>query len=250
MVAGAVHRRRAEPGLPHGRRHHGRARCRPTFSLSAQALGIFSGAFHFSFGADAAVHGHRHRPARRAPHRAGRLSARRSRARCCRRCRRRLRVLVAGQVLIGVGCAPAFLVCTVFIARHFPAGALRRRVGPGAGRRRPRHAERPARRWRGWCRPLRGAMGFLVLAAAAALAWLAIWSLGARAGRPGGQPRESVPEALRQFGALFALPHTLGILVLGAVDLRGLHLAARPLARAAADASATAIRWCRAATWR
>ena len=30
-------------------------------------------------------------------------------------------VLVAGQVLIGVGCAPAFLVCTVFIARHFPA---------------------------------------------------------------------------------------------------------------------------------
>src|SRR5699024_7811930 len=30
-------------------------------------------------------------------------------------------VLVAGQVLIGVGCAPAFLACTVFIARQFPA---------------------------------------------------------------------------------------------------------------------------------
>ena len=30
-------------------------------------------------------------------------------------------MLVVGQVLIGVGCAPAFLVCTVFIARQFPA---------------------------------------------------------------------------------------------------------------------------------
>ena len=29
-------------------------------------------------------------------------------------------LLVVGQVLIGIGCAPAFLVCTVFIARHFP----------------------------------------------------------------------------------------------------------------------------------
>lgn len=29
--------------------------------------------------------------------------------------------LLLGQVLIGVGCAPAFLVCTVFISRHFAA---------------------------------------------------------------------------------------------------------------------------------
>ncbi|RZL08041.1 MAG: MFS transporter [Rubrivivax sp.] len=29
--------------------------------------------------------------------------------------------LVAGQALIGVGCAPAFLACTVFIARAFPS---------------------------------------------------------------------------------------------------------------------------------
>ena len=28
--------------------------------------------------------------------------------------------LLAAQVLIGMGCAPAFLVCTVFIARRFP----------------------------------------------------------------------------------------------------------------------------------
>ena len=35
----------------------------------------------------------------------------------------------AGQMLIGVGCAPAFLACTVFIARHFaPAGLPRYRA--------------------------------------------------------------------------------------------------------------------------
>jgi hypothetical protein len=30
-------------------------------------------------------------------------------------------VLMLGQMLIGTGCAPAFLVCTVFISRHFAA---------------------------------------------------------------------------------------------------------------------------------
>ena len=29
--------------------------------------------------------------------------------------------LMLGQLLIGVGCSPAFLACTMFIARHFPA---------------------------------------------------------------------------------------------------------------------------------
>lgn len=29
-------------------------------------------------------------------------------------------LLLLGQVLVGIGCAPAFLVCTVFIARQFP----------------------------------------------------------------------------------------------------------------------------------
>ena len=29
--------------------------------------------------------------------------------------------LMAGQLLIGMGCSPAFLACTLFIARHFPA---------------------------------------------------------------------------------------------------------------------------------
>ncbi|MBS0494334.1 MAG: MFS transporter, partial [Proteobacteria bacterium] len=29
--------------------------------------------------------------------------------------------LMVGQLLIGVGCSPALLVCTLFVARHFPA---------------------------------------------------------------------------------------------------------------------------------
>lgn len=29
--------------------------------------------------------------------------------------------LMLGQLLIGVGCSPAFLACTIFIARHFPS---------------------------------------------------------------------------------------------------------------------------------
>lgn len=29
--------------------------------------------------------------------------------------------LMLGQLMIGVGCSPAFLACTIFIARHFPA---------------------------------------------------------------------------------------------------------------------------------
>ena len=28
--------------------------------------------------------------------------------------------LVLGQALIGIGCAPAFLACTVFVARRYP----------------------------------------------------------------------------------------------------------------------------------
>ena len=72
--------------------------------------------------------------------------------------------------------------------------------------------------------------GFLVLALAAALAWLAIWFWVREPAPAMPGKRESIPEAIRQFGALFAMPHTLGIMVLGAVtyaafiSLRGLWL--------------------------
>ena len=70
----------------------------------------------------AAVHGHGHRRLRPAPHRAGGVSAHHRGALVAASADGYARLIV-GQVLIGIGCAPAFLVCTVFIARRFPAGA-------------------------------------------------------------------------------------------------------------------------------
>ena len=133
------------------------------FGLSAQPLGIFAGAFHFAFGAlqlfmgiGIDLHGVRRTVLAAFPLAiAGAvLSA----------LAPNFGWLVLGQVLIGIGCAPAFLVCTVFIARHFPAAALRRRVGADARHRRLGHAGRPARRSRGWSRPARGAWASAVLA--------------------------------------------------------------------------------------
>ncbi|MCY1210839.1 multidrug resistance protein [compost metagenome] len=138
-------------------------------------------------------------------------------------------VLVAGQALIGVGCAPAFLVCTVFIARHFPAARFATVSGlvlaiGGLGMLAtgtPLAWLVQAYSWRA---------GFLVLALASALAWLAIWRWVHEPASAVPQVKESIPEAVRQFGALFAMPHTLGIMVLGAVtyaafiSLRGLWL--------------------------
>jgi len=78
-----------------------------------------------------------------------------------------------------------------------------------------------ARSWR---------MGFAVLAAASALAWLSILLWVREPAREEARPKESLLAALRQFGALFAMAHTLGILLLGAVtyaafiSLRGLWL--------------------------
>ena len=198
------------------------------FRLSAQALGIFSAAFHFSFGAmqlfmgiGIDLHGVRRTMLSAFPLAiVGALLSAVSKD---------YALLVAGQVLIGVGCAPAFLVCTVFIARHFPAARFASVSGlvlgiGGVGMLitgTPLAWLVQEHSWR---------MGFVVLAAVSVLAWLAIWHWVREPARPGGQPRESALAALRQFGALFALPHTLGILVLGAVtyaafiSLRGLWL--------------------------
>ncbi|MDM0013967.1 MFS transporter [Variovorax sp. J22P168] len=198
------------------------------FALSAQALGVFSGAFHFAFGAmqlfmgiGIDLHGVRRTVLVAFPLAiAGALLSAAT---------GNYMVLVLGQVLIGVGCAPAFLVCTVFIARHFPAARFASVSGLvlGIGGLGMLLTGTPLawlvqeRSWRA---------GFVVLAAASALAWLVIWRWVREPGRPAGQPRESVAAALRQFGALLALPHTLGIMVLGAVtyaafiSLRGLWL--------------------------
>jgi predicted MFS family arabinose efflux permease len=198
------------------------------FKVSAQALGIFSGAFHFAFGAmqlfmgiGIDLHGVRRTVLTAFPLAiAGAVVSAFSGS---------YPMLVGGQVLIGVGCAPAFLVCTVFIARHFPAARFASVSGlvlsiGGVGMLltgTPLAWLVQEHSWR---------MGFAVLAAASALAWLAILWWVREPAREGAPPKESVPGALRQFGALFAMPHTLGVMALGAVtyaafiSLRGLWL--------------------------
>jgi predicted MFS family arabinose efflux permease len=205
------------------------------FGLSAQALGVFSGTFHFAFGAmqifmgiGIDLYGVRRTMLVAFPLAiaGAALSA----------FAPGYGLLVAGQMLIGVGCAPAFLVCTVFIARYFPVARFAATSGlvlsiGGLGMLAtgtPLAWLIQERSWRA---------GFAVLAAAAVLAWLAIWwwvheprAEAAEARADSAPPRESVGAALRQFGALFTLPHTLGIIVLGAVtyaafiSLRGLWL--------------------------
>ena len=210
------------------------------FALSAQALGVFAGAFHFAFGAlqlfmgiGIDLHGIRRTVLWVFPLAivGAVLSA----------LSQQFWLLVVAQVLIGIGCAPAFLVCTVFIARQFPAARFAAVSGLtlGLGSIGMLFTGTPLAwlidqsSWRA---------GFLALAAASALAWLAIlWLVHEPASvqadavspAPPGRappPRPTVLAALRSYGALFSLPHTLGIMALGAVtyaafiSLRGLWL--------------------------
>lgn len=200
------------------------------FGLSAQSLGLFAGAFHFAFGAmqlfmgiGIDLHGVRRTvltafPVAIAGAAVSALST-------------SFGMLVAGQVLIGIGCAPAFLVCTVFIARHMPAhrfaaiSGLAMSVG-GIGlllTGTPLAWLIEASSWR---------MGFCVLGGWGVLAWGLIWALVHEPPHPldALKKKESVSQALAGFGALFTLPHTWGILLLASVgyasfvSLRGLWL--------------------------
>jgi len=199
------------------------------FQLGAQALGLFAGAFHFSFGAmqlfmgiGIDLHGVRRTvltafPVAIAGSAVSALAT-------------SYAMLVAGQVLIGIGCAPAFLACTVFIARHLPANRFAAISGLTLGlggigmllTGTPLAWLIGTTSWR---------MGFWVLGFLAVLAWALIYALvhePAAAARA--QPRETLVQAVGKFGALFLLPHTLGIVLLGAVcyasfiSLRGLWL--------------------------
>jgi len=142
-------------------------------------------------------------------------------------------VLLLGQMLIGTGCAPAFLVCTVFIAKYFApqrftatSGLIMSISGLGVlATATPLAWLIEVSHWR-W--------GFGVLAIASAAAWVAMWWL-VRAPRGMGttQPaaeRQSVGAAMRDLLRLFALPHTAGLVAYAAVayagfiTLRGLWL--------------------------
>ncbi len=141
-------------------------------------------------------------------------------------------------MLIGVGCAPAFLVCTVFIARHFPASRFAAVSGTVMGLSSigmlatgtPLAWLVDAWSWRA---------GFGALALLSTLAWGAIfWRLHEpelphekrttkQIDKP---PRMSIGAALASYGVLLRQPFTWGILALSAVGyaafitLRGLWL--------------------------
>lgn len=203
------------------------------FALNAQALGLFAGAFHFAFGAmqlfmgiGIDLHGVRRTvlvafPVAIAGSALSALAT-------------SYPLLVLGQVLIGIGCAPAFLACTVFIARHLPSERFAAISGLTLGlggigmllTGTPLAWLIEATSWR---------MGFWVLGAFAALAWALIWTLVHEPAPPASlsgavHRKESLRQAIGKFGAIFMLPHTLGIVLLASVgyasfiSLRGLWL--------------------------
>jgi predicted MFS family arabinose efflux permease len=138
-------------------------------------------------------------------------------------------VLVLGQALIGIGCSPAFVSCTLYIARHFPPKrfAFFSGLALGLGGLGLLLTGTPMA-W--WVQHTSWRAGFGLLATLAVLAWLLIrW----RVYEP---PHEShtrpatLAGTLKGFASLFLLPHTPGIMALSMVSyasfltLRGLWL--------------------------
>lgn len=139
--------------------------------------------------------------------------------------------LMLGQLLIGVGCSPAFLACTIFIARHFPADrfAFFSGLSMGVGGLGLLFTGTPLAwvvevgSWRS---------GFWVLAALCALSWLLIFFKVHEPALPqeAGTPKESWGQAFVRMAELLTLPHTWGMVVLGMscyaafLSLRGLWI--------------------------
>lgn len=198
------------------------------FGLTPQQLGLFAAAFHFSFaalqlfmGMGIDVFGPRRTIVSVFPLAiAGSLVTAFAHS---------YPVLILGQVLTGIGCAPAFLVCTVFISRRFAPERFAAVNGAALGigsvglllTGTPLAWIIEAVSWRA---------GFLALAACAVLAWVAILLLVRDDGQPAGHQPLNVMGALRGYGELFRLPHTWGIVALALfsyaafMSLRGLWL--------------------------
>jgi predicted MFS family arabinose efflux permease len=198
------------------------------FALTPQQLGLFAAAFHFSFaglqlfmGMAIDVYGPRRTIVTVFPLAiAGSLVMAAA---------PNYGVLIAGQILTGIGCGPAFLVCTVFIARSFPPGRFAAVNGAALGigsvglllTGTPLAWTIEAASWRA---------GFVALAVIAAVAWTAIFVF-VRDGTAH-EPRQklNVVAALRGYGELFRLPHSIGIFALALttyssfLTLRGLWL--------------------------
>ena len=139
--------------------------------------------------------------------------------------------LMLGQILIGVGCSPAFLACTVFIARHFPGPrfAFFSGVSMGVGGLGLLFTGTPL----AWIvQQFDWRMGFWVLMGLCMVSWMLIFALVHEPASPHTPTlaKENWWQALQRFSALFALPHTWGIVLLGMscyaafLSLRGLWL--------------------------
>lgn len=196
------------------------------FGFSPQELGMFAGAFHFSFGAlqllvgiGIDVWGPRRTVLAVFPLTVvGAALAATAQG---------IGQLLLAQAVIGAGCAPAFLACTVFIARRFEPARFASVSGAAMGigsaglllTGTPLAWLVEAASWRA---------GYVALGIGAVLAWLAIL-LVVREAPPGGE-RSSPLVALRGYGELFSYAHTWGIVVLALftyasfLSLRGLWL--------------------------
>jgi predicted MFS family arabinose efflux permease len=199
------------------------------FGASARDLGLFAGAFHLSFAATQIMIGvaldvFGPRRTVTVAFLFAVLGALLSVA------APNLVVLIAGQLLIGAGCAPAFLGAIVFLANRYPADQFTRLSGlvlsfSGIGllvTGTPLAAVVEAWSWRA---------AFVVLAASAALVLLAVVVLVADGPRRHQREHETLRQAFRQVGPILAQKHTYGILVLAAaayasfITLRGLWAA-------------------------
>ena len=199
------------------------------FALSKQQLGLFAAAFHFSFaglqlfmGMGIDVWGPRKTVVFVFPLAiAGSLIMATAQD---------FATLLLGQVFTGIGCAPAFLVCTVYVARSFPSGRFAAVNGSALGigsvglllTGTPLAWVIEQFSWR-W--------GFVCLSALAFVAWLAIVILVREdASAAAARQKLDVLGALRGYGELFRLPHTAGIFLLALTSyssfmtLRGLWL--------------------------
>lgn len=196
--------------------------------LSARQLGLFAAAFHFAFGGLQLLMGVSidTRGLRRTVLVASPLMALGAAVSALAT---GFPMLVLGQVLIGIGSAPAFLVCTIFIARHFAPQrySVVSSAILGIGSLGMLLTGTPlawlieASSWR---------VGFWVLSLCALLSWTVIALWVHEPPLPNAPPPQRLGQALRTFGHLLRLPHTAGIVVLGLVTyasflaLRGLWL--------------------------
>ena len=139
--------------------------------------------------------------------------------------------LMLGQLLIGVGCSPAFLACTIFIARHFPADrfAFFSGLSMGVGGLGLLFTGTPL----AWVVELGGwRSGFWLLCGLCVASWLLIFAMvhEPRLPQSPSTNQESWGQAFVRLAELLTLPHTWGMLVLGMscyaafLSLRGLWL--------------------------